>query len=108
MSKNRHTGTGRFVAGKSTGTYRGQMRHDPSTEAIKTRLHTAPSRKVVATHAGVQSVATDAGAKPHAHDCEGDCNVAANAKVNAAMSASGSPRLTTDPAQIVGSGIKLS
>ena len=45
---NRHTGTGRFVSGKSTGVYRGAAKHDPSTEEIKTRLHTAPSRTPVA------------------------------------------------------------
>jgi hypothetical protein len=102
---NRHTGTGRFVSGKSTGVYRGAAKHDPSTEEIKTALHTKPSRTVVAPHANTASVSTDGGAKPHAHDCEGDCNVAANAKTNAAMSASGSPRLTSDPGQLAGAGV---
>lgn len=105
--RNRH-GNGKFAPGKSLGTYRGQMRHDPSTEAIKTKLHTSSSRKVVAAHAGIASVNTDGGAKPQAHDCEGDCNTESNAKANDAMRAAGSPRLTNDPAQIVGSGIKLS
>jgi hypothetical protein len=102
---NRHTGTGRFTSGKSTGTYRGQMRHDPSTEAIKTRLHTVPSRKVVAPHDGVQSVATDAGRKPTLHDCATDCgpNSAANAQFNDA--AQNPPRETTNPGRLVGAGV---
>lgn len=99
----RHTGTGRFTSGKSIGTYRGQMRHDPSTEEIKTALHTAQSRKVVAPHDDQQSVATDTGRKPHAHDCaDGGCNQAANAAFN---NATQNPRETTDPARLVGAGI---
>jgi hypothetical protein len=101
---NRHTATGRFVAGKSTGTYRGQMRHDPSTEEIKTKLHTKPSRDVVGAHDGQQSVATDAGRKPTVHDCATDCgpNSAANDEFNDAVKP---PRETTNPARLVGAGI---
>lgn len=61
------------------------------------------ARRVVTHHGGIQSVGTDAGAKPHAHDCEGACNVASNKKANDAMSEQGSPRLTNKPGQIVAS-----
>lgn len=89
--RNRH-GNGKFAAGESLGTYRGVMRHDASTEAIKTKLHTAPSRKVVAPHDGAQSVATDKGRKPTLHDgaTDGGPNSAANATFNQATDA---PRL---------------
>ena len=103
---NRHTGTGRFVSGKSTGVYRGAAKHDPSTEEIKTALaHEAVARWSSLRTPTPRRSAPMAAAKPHAHDCEGDCNVAANAKTNAAMSASGSPRLTSDPGQLAGAGV---
>lgn len=81
--RNRH-GNGKFAPGESTGTYRGVLKHDASTEAIKDRLHTVQSRKVVAPHDGAQSVATDKGRKPTVHDCATDCgpNSAANAEFN--------------------------
>jgi hypothetical protein len=102
--KNRH-GNGRFAPGESLGTYRGQMRHDPSTEAIKTRLHTAGSRKVVAAHVGTQSVSTDAGAKPHAHDTAGP-NASANAATNAKLAHAGRAAPTsTNAAQDVAAGL---
>jgi len=82
--------------------YRGAMRHDPSTEGIKDRLHGRQSRKAVQAHAGVQSVGTDAGKKPCAHDCSGP-NAAANAAFNAAATAG--PRETTDAARLIGAGI---
>ena len=84
------------------------MKHDPSTEGIKARLAgwqhafvpghpgALKPRAVIAAHAGVQSVSTDAGAKPHAHD-------GANAKANDTMAAFGSPRFTNKPGQIVAS-----
>jgi hypothetical protein len=102
--RNRHTGTGRFVSGKSTGVYRGAAKHDPSTEEIKTRLHTAPSRTPVVAHDDVQSVATDAGRKPTVHDCAADCgpNSAANDKFNDAAQPA---RETTDPGRLVAAGI---
>jgi hypothetical protein len=107
MSKNRHTDSGKFMPGKSTGVYRGQMKHGPGVEHVKDALHTAPSRKVVQPHDGVQSVSTDAGRKPHAHDCaDGGCNKAANAAFNDAVQ-NPTPE-TTNAGRLVGSGIKLS
>ena len=52
--RNRH-GNGKFAPGESTGTYRGVMKHDASTEAIKDRLHTVQARKPVTAHDGAQS-----------------------------------------------------
>jgi hypothetical protein len=109
MARNRHGTTGRFAPGKDLGTYRGQARHDASTEAIKTALHSDmnPLRKVTTTHGGQQSVSTDAGRKPHAHDCaDGGCNKAANAAFNDAVQ--NPTPMTTDAARLVGAGIKLS
>lgn len=101
---NRHTGTGRFIAGRDLGTYRGEARHDPSTEEIKTKLHTAQPRTPVVAHGDVQSVNTDSGVKPHAHDCaDGGANVALNKTTNDAMRSAGSPRLTDKSGQIVAS-----
>jgi hypothetical protein len=57
MSKNRH-GNGKFASGKSTGQYRGAMKHDASTEAFKTALGTEPGRNPVVSHAGCPSVGT--------------------------------------------------
>ncbi len=77
---------GKFAPGQPLGTRKGIMKHDASSEAIKDRLHNDlnPSRKVVAVHDGQQSVATDDGRPPHAHDCaDGGCNRAANAEFNA-------------------------
>lgn len=59
------------------------MKHDRSTEAIKAKLATPRSPKVVEAHAGVASVNTDGGTPPRQHDC--DCNgpnAAANAEFN--------------------------
>jgi len=58
------------------------MKHDPSTEAIKGKLATPRSRKVVEAHAGVASVNTDGGAKPRQHDCY---KCGPNADANAAF-----------------------
>jgi hypothetical protein len=90
------------------------MAHDPSTASIVRRLTDrqhknvpghgfAKARTPVVAHANVQSVGTDSGVKPSAHDCSGDCNVASNAAVNETMRSAGSPRLTTKPGQIVAS-----
>ncbi len=82
--RNRH-GNGKFAPGESTGTYRGVMKHDASTEAIKDRLHTVQARKPVTAHDGAQSV-NAAGRKPTPHDCASASgpNSAANAEFNAA------------------------
>lgn len=103
---NRHTGTGRFIAGQDLGTYRGQARHDPSTEEIKTTLHTSQPRTPVVAHAGAQSVGTD-GVKPTAHDRSGP-NADTNAAYNKAAQHSTRAAGSATPGQIVGSGIKLS
>ena len=100
---------GKFAPGQPLGTRKGIMKHDASTEAVKDRIYNDlnPTRKVVAPHDGVQSVATDTGRKPHAHDCaDGGCNKAANAEFNNA--AQNPPRETTDAGRLVGAGIKLS
>jgi hypothetical protein len=52
MSKNRHTDTGKFMKGESTGVYRGKMKHGRAVEAFKDALHTVPSRKPVCAHDG--------------------------------------------------------
>ena len=57
--RNYHTDSKKFAPGKSTGVYRGQMKHDPSTEAVKDSLHTVQSRKPVVAHADCPSVNTD-------------------------------------------------
>jgi len=90
------------------------MPHDPSTAGIVRRLGErqhkhipghgfARKGAVIVAHGNVQSVGTDNGMKPHAHDCEGDCNVASNKTANDAMQSAGSPRLTNKPGQIVAS-----
>jgi hypothetical protein len=83
------------------------MKHDRSTEAIKARLATPRSAKVVAAHAGANSVGHDTG-KPA--DCSGDCsgpNASANAAFNAnAAKTTRAGKLTAG--QLVGSGVKLS
>lgn len=61
----------------------------------------AKHRPVIEAHVGVQSVATDTGKKPKAHDCSGP-NAAANAKFNASTRP---PALTTDPAALIGAGV---
>jgi hypothetical protein len=82
------------------------MKHDPSTEQIKARLAAPRSPKVVAAHAGANSVGHDSG-KPA--DCSGDCsgpNAAANAAFNSnAAKATRAAKLTAG--QLVGSGVKL-
>jgi hypothetical protein len=102
---NRHTGTGRFTSGKSTGVYRGAAKHDPSTEEIKTRLHTKPSRDVVAPHAGTASVNAD-GAAPHAHDTSGP-NESANAATNKRLLVAGrsAPAAQPTSGEIVAAGL---
>lgn len=95
------------------------MRHDDkSTKGIVARLKgrqhafvpghpgALKSRKVVAAHAGTQSVGTDAGVKPCAHDCSGP-NADANAAYNKAAQHSTRAAGSATPGQIVGSGIKL-
>ena len=59
MSRNRHTDSKRFMPGKSLGTYRGQMKHDASTEAIKDSLHTEQRRTPVVRHGDCPSVGTE-------------------------------------------------
>ena len=91
---------------------------DKSTKGITARLKgrqhafvpghpgALKSRAVVAAHAGAQSVNTDAGKKPCAHDCSGP-NEAANAAYNEAAQHATRPAGSATPGQIVGSGIKL-
>ena len=55
---NRHTDSGKFAPGQSTGTYRGKMRHGPGVEEIKDALHTIKPRDVVTQHDGNPSVGT--------------------------------------------------
>jgi hypothetical protein len=52
---------GKFAPGKPLGTRKGSMRHDPSTEAIKDRLHNDlnRSRSPVGRHGGCPSVGTN-------------------------------------------------
>jgi len=50
--RNRHTDSGKWMPGKSTGQYRGQMKHGRAVEAFKDALHTEPSRNPVCSHAG--------------------------------------------------------
>ena len=52
---------GKFASGTPLGTPRGSMKHDPSTEAIKDRLHNDlnPSRSPTMAHADCPSVGTD-------------------------------------------------
>lgn len=57
------------------------MKHDRSTEAIKNKLRTPPSRDPVTAHAGVASVGAS-GAKPTQHNCDCGPNAAANDKFN--------------------------
>ncbi len=106
MSKNRH-GNGRFAPGQDLGPYRGAARHDPSTEAIKTSLHSDmnTSRRVVVPHAATASVGTDGGARPQVHPCDDCDNSGINARTNTAMQRAGSPRLTSDPGQLAGAGV---
>ncbi|HUI12574.1 MAG TPA: hypothetical protein VL048_03785 [Xanthobacteraceae bacterium] len=91
---------------------------DKSTKGITARLRgrqhafvpghpgAIKSRAVVAAHAGAQSVNTDAGKKPCAHDCNGP-NAAANAAYNQQAQHASRPAGSATPGQIVGSGIKL-
>jgi hypothetical protein len=105
----RHTESKRFMPGNDLGTYRGQMKHGAGVEHVKDALHVDknPLRKVVAPHARTASVGTDGGAKPTTHPCDDCDNAGINAHTNAQMQASGSPRLTNRPDQIVASGIKI-
>ncbi len=62
--------------------YRGQAKHDESTERIRDALHGKQPRYPVTAHAGVASVGVD-GVKPRAHDCGADCsNADANERFN--------------------------
>ena len=78
------------------------MKHDPSTEQIKTKLTTPQPRFPVRAHAGVQSVATDSGVKPRQHDCDGDCVGPDNAATNEAMAQTGraAPRTQPTPGEL--------
>jgi hypothetical protein len=57
--RNRHTDSKKFMPGKSLPTYRGRMKHDPSTEAIKDSLHTQRGPAVVQRHGDCPSVGTE-------------------------------------------------
>jgi len=50
---------GKFAPGKPLGTRKGSMKHDASTEAIKTKLHTEQPRTPVVRHDDCPSVGTD-------------------------------------------------
>jgi hypothetical protein len=50
VQSNRHTDSGKFMAGQSTGVYRGKLRHGPGVEEIKDALHTVPRPTPVVQH----------------------------------------------------------
>jgi hypothetical protein len=56
---NFHTDSKKFAKGKSTGTYRGQMKHGRAVEAFKDALHTEQPRTPVVAHADCPSVGTE-------------------------------------------------
>ena len=56
--RNYHTDSKKFMPGKSTGVYRGQMKHGHAVEAQKDALHTEQPRTPVTEHDG-PSVGTD-------------------------------------------------
>jgi hypothetical protein len=56
---NYHTDSKKFMKGKSTGTYRGQMKHGRAVEAQKDALHTEQPRSPVVRHGDCPSVGTD-------------------------------------------------
>jgi hypothetical protein len=55
---NRHTDTGKFMPGESTGVYRGKRKHGRAVEAQKDALFTKPSRTPVVAHNDCPSVGT--------------------------------------------------
>jgi hypothetical protein len=59
MSKNRHTDSKRFMKGRSTGVYRGAMKHGAAVERFKDALHTEQPRTPVVRHDDCPSVGTD-------------------------------------------------
>jgi hypothetical protein len=56
--RNRHTDSGKFMPGKSTGVYRGQMKHGAGVEHFKDALHTEKPRTPIVAHADCPSVGT--------------------------------------------------
>jgi hypothetical protein len=56
--RNFHTDSKKFAPGKSTGHYRGQMKHGRAVEAFKDALHTEQPRTPVVAHANCPSVGT--------------------------------------------------
>ena len=56
---NFHTDSKKFAKGKSTGTYRGQMKHGRAVEAFKDALHTEQPRTPVVRHGDCPSVGTE-------------------------------------------------
>jgi hypothetical protein len=50
MSRNRHTDSGRFMPGGSTGVYRGKTKHGEPVSSFKDALHTKPRRTPVVAH----------------------------------------------------------
>ena len=106
MSKNRHTDSGQFMPGQSTGVYRGQAKHGAGVEHFKDALHTVKPRTPVVPHDNQLAPGVDSGRKPSAHDCaDGGCNKEANAAFNDA--AQNPPNETTNAGRLVGSGLKL-
>ena len=56
---NYHTDSKKFMKGKSTGAYRGQMKHGHAVEVQKDALHTEQPRTPVVRHGDCPSVGTE-------------------------------------------------
>jgi hypothetical protein len=97
---NYHADSKKFMPGKSTGVYRGQMKHGAGVEHFKDALHTEQRRTPIVSHEGVASVSAS-GVKPTQPKLD-DGNRVANAKFNAGTVGA---RETTDPAKLIGAGI---
>jgi hypothetical protein len=79
---NFHTDSKKFAPGKSTGVYRGRMKHGAGVEHFKDALHTEQPRNPVKAHEGVASVSAT-GTKPTQPKTD-DGNTAANEAFNQA------------------------
>ena len=79
--RNFHTDSKKFMPGKSTGVYRGRMKHGRGVEHFKDALHTEQRRDpVTVAHEGIASVGAG-GTKPTQPKCD-DGNTAANEAFN--------------------------
>jgi hypothetical protein len=80
---NFHTDSKKFMPGKSTGVYRGRMKHGAGVEHFKDALHTEQRRDpVTVAHEGIASVGAG-GIKPTQPKTD-DGNVSANSDFNRA------------------------